>query len=274
MKLIYILLCFVSLLPIYSNETEDSARTKLSDKFQDPLYGKNLEEAEKLLNGNIQKLNEGMQVHSKILVMKIKVLPKNALITKGKLNGEDCIANEESQEDPENNCIKLEVFDFVEGSPKKPAFGPKSKYMILGFEADPTKEKNPKNAPPRKVNLIRSSVLVDNLYGIDRKLVEVVDENPMGGDPNESIYIASQEDYAPIDFKKENPSDISRGKYRVSQMENTKINPIRNAFKREAYIKHLQAFHELFSKIKEFNDKTNTTKMQQNTNLIKESFSY
>jgi hypothetical protein len=273
MKLFKLLILFFSL-SLFAQEGADDNTTKLSDKAHDPQYGKNLEEAEKLLNGNIQRLNEGMQEHAKILVMKIKLVPQNTVIVKGKLSGEDCIENKESQESPENNCLKIEVFDFVKGGYRKPAFGPKSKFMVIGFESDPSNEKNPKNAMPRKVTLIRSSVLVDNLYGIDRNLVEVVDENPMGGDPNESIYIASQDDYLPKDFKQENPSSIAYGKYRVSQIENTKTNPLRNEFKREAYIKHLQSFHELFSKIKEFNEKNNTKKMQQNTNLIKGSFQY
>lgn len=252
---------------------DDIPESQLKERLHDPLYGKNLEEAEKLLNANIQRLNEGMKEHAKILVLKIKSLPRNTVLTKGKLNGDDCIENTNNPEDPENNCVKLEVFDFIEGTSKKPAFGPKSKFMILGFESDPTKEKNPKLAPPRKVTLIRSRVLVDNLYGHDRKLVEVVDENPIGGDVND-IYILSQDDYLPENIKAENPSNLAYGKYKLSQMENSKISPIRNAFKREAYIKHLFWFHELFSKIIEFNLKNNTKKMEQNTQQIKESFSY
>ncbi len=252
---------------------EDIPESQLKEKLQDPLYGKNLEEAEKLLNKNIQKLNEGMKEHSKILVAKIKTLPRNTLVYKGKLNGDECVESVGNQEDPENNCLKIEVFDFVEGTMKKPAFGPKSKFMIIGFEGDPSKEKNPNLATPRKVTLIRSRILVDNLYGHDRKLVEVIDENPIGGDVND-IYILSQDDYVPENIKAENPSNLAYGKYKLSQMENSKISPLRNTFKREAYIKHLQYFHELFSKILEFNLRNNTKKMEQNTNQIKDSFNY
>lgn len=269
MKLTSFILFAISFL-IYAQENPE---TLLKEKLHDPLYGKNLEEAEKQLNANIQQLNEKMKEHAKILVLKIKLLPRNTVLYKGKLNGDDCIEETGNQEDPENNCVKLEVFDFVEGTPKKPAFGPKSKFMILGFESDPSKEKNPKLAAPRKVTLIRSRVLVDNLYAHDRKLVEVIDENPIGGDVND-IYILSQYDYVPENMKVENPSDLAFGKYKLSQMENSKISPLRNTFKREAYIKHLQAFHELFKKIIEFNMKNNTKRMEQNTNQIKESFSY
>lgn len=270
MKLINSLFILIFSFSLYSQENSE---TQLKEKLHDPLYGKNLEEAEKLLNTNIQKLNENMKEHSKILVTKIKVLPRNAVLYKGKLNGDECVESVGNQEDPENNCVKLEIFDFVEGTPKRPAFGPKSKFMVIGFEGDPSKEKNPRLASPRKVTLIRSRVLVDNLYGHDRKLVEVVDENPIGGDVNE-IYILSQDDYVPENIKAENPSNLAYGKYKLSQMENSKISPLRNTFKREAYIKHLQSFNELFKKILEFNMKTNTKKMEQNTNQIKESFSY
>lgn len=263
---------------------DEPSETQLKEKAHDPLRGKNLDDTEKQLNSKILAWNEGLKNHSKMLVAKIKILPKNTVLYKGTLNGEDCITHKKNettgdmepvdQENPANDCLKLEIFDFVQGTSKRPAFGPKTKYMIIGFESDPSGEKNPRLASPRNVKFIRSSVLVDNLYANDRYLVEVVDEKPLSGNADESIYIATQIDHKPEDFKKENPSDISNGKYYLNQMENNKTSPVRNQFKRDAYLKHLQYYHELYTKIYEFNDGSNTGKMKQNTNFIKKSFNY
>ncbi|MCB1178629.1 MAG: hypothetical protein KDK36_13675 [Leptospiraceae bacterium] len=285
MKKIISILVLLFSFHLFSQEGSDNtSNSELKAKAHDPLQGKNLDETEKQLNAKITKWNENLRIHSKVLVAKIKLLPRNTVLYKGKLDGEECISHKKDekteemvlvdQEDPENNCVKLEIFDFVKGKPKRPAFGPKTKYMVIGFDDDPSKEKNPRLASPRNVKFIRTSVLVDNLYGNDRYLVEVVDENPMSGSPDDSIYVASQMDYKPEDYKKENPSDLANGKYKLSQMKNDKTNPIRNKFKQEAYIKNLQFYHELFTKIFEFNDKNNDNKMKKNTDFIKKSFNY
>jgi hypothetical protein len=284
MKKFLILAIVLSCFVLNADETTGANETQLKEKAHDPLRGKNLDATEKDLNAKILSWNEALKNHSKLLVAKIKLLPKNTVLYKGTLNGEECVTHQKNektgdmelvdQENPQNNCLKLEIFDFVEGKPKKPAFGPKTKYMIIGFESDPSGEKNPRNAAPRNVKFIRSSVLVDNLYANDRMLVEVVDENPLSGNPDESIYIATQIDYKPDDFKKENPSEIANGKFHLNQMDNNKTDPIRNQFKRDAYLKHLQYYHELYTKIYEFNDGSNTGKMKQNTNFIKKSFNY
>ena len=72
----------------------------------------NILNEEKRLDETIRNIYDSMQLHARIIPMKIKDLPKNTLIFKGKIKGNDCI-EDKNQEDIANNCLKLEIFDFV-----------------------------------------------------------------------------------------------------------------------------------------------------------------
>jgi hypothetical protein len=65
-------------------------------------------------------------------------------------------------------------------------------------------------------------------------MVEIIDEDPLAtGDHNDKIIIVAQYDDLPENFDQEKSSEFSYGKYKLSQVDNTKSNPIRNEFKRE-----------------------------------------
>jgi hypothetical protein len=237
----------------------------------DPQFSQNIVSEEKKLDAIIKEEYDLMRAHSRLLVMKIHILPKNTVLYKGKMKGDDCI-EESNQEDPTNNCVKLEIFDFVN---KTVPVGPKNKFMVVSYDAAEGNESNPRTAPPRKLNKVKSKILVDNLLDMDRVLVEVVDEDPLAaGDHNDKITFATQKDFLPENYNAERPADYAFGKYKLSDVENIKSNPIRNTFKRESYIKHLKYFNEIYTKIFEFNDGYNRKKVKENNQMIKDALQY
>jgi hypothetical protein len=73
---------------------------------------KNISLEEKRLDEVLRSVYDSMQVHARLITMKIKDLPRHTLITKGKTKGNDCI-EDQNQEDISNDCLKVEIFDFV-----------------------------------------------------------------------------------------------------------------------------------------------------------------
>ena len=239
----------------------------------DPLFSQNILNEEKKLDTVIHGIYDSMKVHSRLLNMKVHILPRNTLLYKGKMQGDDCI-EDKNQEDPANNCIRIDVFDFVNGSNARPV-GSKNKFMILSYDPAEGNDTNPRTAVPRKINKVKSKILVNNILAMDKLLIEVIDEDPMNpGDHNDKITFAAQQDDLPEDFKAERPGDYAFGKYKLSDIENVKSNAIRNDFKREAYTKHLQLFHEVYTKVYEFNDTYNRKKVKENNKMIKDALQY
>lgn len=255
----------------------DGSSTILQQLKEDINNGPNINKAEELLDNTIFKLNEAMNAHSKLLLMKLEVLPHRVLVTKGKSNGgNDCLFADKdgkaySQEDPANDCLKIEEFDFIDAEAGKPK-GPKSKSMILFFDAAASAEVDPAKAPERKIRRLKSRVYAKNFYTDDMKLVEVIDEDPLTTPKHDDkIYFITQKDYHPFDPNMENPAAKGVGKYRLNTVENTRSFPLRNHFKREAYVKHMHYFERLLSKVVGFNEANGNNKVKENTNFLKDS---
>lgn len=239
-----------------------------------PQQSLNIENEEKRLDDQIRNIYDSMQIHARIIPMKIKDIPRNTLIRKGKSKGNDCI-EEKAQEDITNNCLRLEVFDFVgDASPIPVTVGSKSKVISLFFDSDGG-DANPRTAPPRKLSKVKLRVLSNDLLNLDKKMVEIVDEEPLApAGHNDKVTFMAEYDNLPEGAAEEKPSEFSYGKYRLSQVDNTKSLPIRNQFKRENLFKHLRFFHEIYTKIYEFNDNNIVNRVRENNKNVYKSINY
>ncbi len=233
---------------------------------------KNIAMEEKRLDEVLRSVYDSMQVHARLIPMKIKDLPRHTLIYKGKTKGTDCV-EEQNQEDINNDCLKVEIFDFI-GADHRSARGSKSKSMTLFFDADGS-DPNPRTAPPRKLNKVKLKSVMNDLLFLDKSMLEVLDEDPLAaGDHNDKITILAQYDDRPESFNQEKPSEYSYGKYKLSQVDNTKSSPIRNEFKRENFFKHLRYFHEMYTKIYDFNDLKIVNRVKENNKSVQKSLKY
>ncbi|MBP7282272.1 MAG: hypothetical protein KBA66_11895 [Leptospiraceae bacterium] len=255
-KLIFILLAF-SLLsqeketPIYIHQSKN-----------DPQYGANIRKSEEMLNKNISKANEALGEYSTILSMKIGTLPHKTILTKGITQGNDCLPLKKRYEPA--NCIKIEQFDFIEGE-RGEAQGQKNKSITLFFDNN-VKPEGDRDVPSTgKLLKIKSRFFSHNIYTTDKKMVEVLDADPLGNpDHDDRIFITSQVDGESYNSSSEILEDGSQaGKYSLKSLENTKSNPLRNHFKREAYIKHLLSFEKILSKIFHSNETMGGKKEKQ-----------
>lgn len=239
-----------------------------------PQQSINLDTEEKRLDDLIRNVYDSMQLHARIIPLKVKDLPRNTLITKGKGNGDDCV-EEKAQEEITNNCLKLEIFDFVGVGTGIPSpVGAKSKTITLFFDSDGA-DKNPRTAPPRKLTKVKLRVISDDLLNLDKKMVQIIDDEPLAqGDHNDKISFVAEYDSLPLASSEEKPSEFSYGKYKLSQMDNTKSSPIRVQFKRENLFKHLRFFHEIYTKIYEFNDNKLVNRVRENNKNVLKALNY
>ena len=247
--------------PLYVQQTKN-----------DPQYGANIRKAEQVLNQNILKVNESLVDYSNILFLKMSSLPHRTLVTKGTAKGDDCISN--ANQDESGDCLKVEQFDFVEGE-KGEAKGPKSKSMTLFFDFIYKTEGDKKILSEIKLLKVKSRIFSHNLFTTDKKVVEVLDTDPLGNpDHDNKIFITNQIDNYPANANTEIQGDRGIGKYRLNSIENTKSNPLRNHFKREAYIKHLLSFEKTLSKILNYNESAGNKKVKDNAEFLKNSMKY
>jgi hypothetical protein len=150
--------------------------------------------------------------------------------------------------------MKIEQFDFIEGE-RGEAVGSRSKSMTLFFSAFPRKEEDNRDLSEIKLIKIKSRIFTHNLSTLDKKIIEVIDTDPLGNpDHDDKIFITSQTDPAFATSQKEANDNLNPRTYLLSALENTKSNPLRNQFKREAYLKHLMAFEKILSKVGFYNE--------------------
>lgn len=215
----------------------------------------NIRKAELLLNQNITKANLSLSEYASLLSMKTSSLPHKTIFSRGIAKGEDCILNKNQQETAD--CIKVEQFDFVEGDTvnKGVAVGSKVKSMILFFSSRIGEKADTLDLANVRLVRVKSRIFVHNLSTLDKKLIEVIDTDPLGNpDHDDKIFITSHTDAYFASSKKDAEENGTPYKYTLSSLENTKANPIRNQFKREAYIKHLMAFEKILSKVHGYNE--------------------
>lgn len=249
MKYLFIFILVAS--NVFSQEKE--VPVYIHQSKNDPQYGANIRKSEEVLNKNIAKANEALSEYSAILSMKIGTLPHKTILTKGITQGNDCLPLKKRYDSA--NCIKIEQFDFIEGE-RGEAQGQKNKSITLFF-SNSVKVEGDKEVPViGKLLKIKSRFFSHNIYTTDKKMVEVLDTEPLGNpDHDDRIFITSQVDGQSFNSSLEIPEDgWEAGRYSLKSLENTKSNPLRNHFKREAYIKHLLSFEKILSKIFHYNE--------------------
>lgn len=266
MRLLLTILIFLLSLGVFANN-------EATDKVEDSQKGTSLEETEKKLDEIIEQLNVRLQNHTKLFKMKVSNQPRRTFLYKGKAEGDNCV-KAENQEGADNNCLKLEIFDFVgaEDGLTEQGIGSKYKFMTVFYDGTPSEE-DPRKEAPKKVTKIISKVYINNFKEKDLKLSEVVDED-LENKQHEKITIFFQHDGNPPVGTVESKSAIGYGKYYISGVENTKTNPLRNQFKKTFYIKHLDYFDKLFTYLFDANDNNGNKRYKATNEYLQNSLKY
>lgn len=232
---------------------------------------------EKSLDQTIFDLNQRMTRHTVLFKMKVSVLPFRTVLYKGKAEGDTCKLAAD-QTDPANNCMHLEVFDFVHEqsgvfSPR--ATGAKYKFMELFYKGQASNDPDPRSEPPRELEKIITRIYKNDFSMEEKVISEVIDRAPNGQPQhNENVEIFFQEGGLPPFGTPETPASKGVGKYLLSSVENTRTNHIRNDFKRDFYIKHLDYFDRLFTKLFDYNDGLGNEKYEDNVETLQNSLDY
>ncbi|MCU0824355.1 MAG: hypothetical protein MUF77_06905 [Leptospira sp.] len=274
LKLILPLLAFNLALFAQTGATDSQGQAGI-----DPSQaGKSIAETEKELDDNISEVNKRLRLHTVLFKMKVRTLPHKTVLYKGKpsADGERCEASVK-QEAPDNTCLHLEVFDFVGSEDGKSRYnlGAKYKKMELFFEGQNNADPDPRKEQPRNLAKIRTFVYQNN-FVIEDKIISVVTDNAPNGEPahNDKIELFYQHDDYPLWGAPETPSEKGVGKYILSNVENTKTNPIRNNFKKQYYFKNVDYFDKLFTKIFDYNDRDSNKHYKKNVEALKGSLKY
>ncbi len=209
--------------------------------------------------------------------MKVRVLPFRTVLFKGKANNDECTPAI-NQEDPANNCIRVEVYDFIRDEERglnKNVQGALAKYMEIYFEGQNSNDPEPRTEPPRNINKLKSKIYKNNMVLEDKIISEVMDRGPnTQPSHNDKVEVFFQKDNYPEYGRPETPAEKGVGKYILAGVENTKTHPIRNSFKKEFYIKHLDQFDRLFTKIFDYNDQLGNENYKENVDALKDSLRY
>jgi len=236
----------------------------------------NILETEKELDQEIFRLNEQLTRHTPLLKMKLVVLPYRTLVFKGKDNGESCELNPD-QTDPANNCLRVEVYDFILDEYLYPTLnrGSKYKYIELFYSGQSTNNPDPSQEPPRKLTRLRGNVYSNDFFSQEKMITDVIDSNPNGQPSHDDqITLFSQRNGFPEKGRQEDPKEKGVGVFKLSNVENTKTNQVRNKFKQSYYVKYLDYFNRLLSKIYDYNDRDVNTKYKETVKILKESLDY
>lgn len=249
---------------------------------------------EQQLNAQITALNKRLQDHAKLFRMKVEIIPGKTMLKKGKEVDGKCVTKDLSdpvnpkdvpQTAEDNNCLRLEIFDFLgaeEGLSAK-NIGSRSKYIEL-YYSSPADNPDPELQQPIQVKKIRTRILVDNYKKSDEKLsVIVADSIPGEGTHNDqTLTVFYSHDgippygppLGPEGGVEEQRKLKGFGKYNLNVVENTKTNPTRNIFKKEFYIKNLNQFDEMFTWIYDANERNANKRYAESNKVMKNSLKY
>ncbi len=231
---------------------------------------------EKLLDEEIVRLNQRLTRHARLLKMKVKILPGQTILYKGIAKENQCELARD-QESNENNCIHLEVYDFIDSDKglSNKSLGPKNKTMVLFFGGNPSEEKDPARVPPREINKIFTRVYFEDFRINSRVISEITDEAPATNPlQNENYYLFYQVDGYPFYGTEETPSEKGVGRYNLAVVENSKSHDVRNTFKKKFYVKHLDYFDKLFTKTFDFNNRDGNRNYKRNIQVLQDSLRY
>jgi hypothetical protein len=248
---------------------------------------------EQKLDKQITDLNKRLQDHSKLFRMKVEIVPGKTVLKKGKVEGDKCVTKDLSdpinpkdvpQEDPTNNCLRLEIFDFLgaeEGLSDR-NIGSRSKFIELFYSA-PADNDDPELQAPVQVTKIRTRIFVENYKELDNKLSVIetkeIDAEGTHNDQNLTVFyshdgIPPLPPIGPDGGAAEQRKLKGFGKYTLNVVENTKTNPTRNIFKQTFYIKSLIQFDELFTTIYDANERNANKRYAESNKVMKSSLKY
>ncbi|MBP9165171.1 MAG: hypothetical protein KBF99_18465 [Leptospiraceae bacterium] len=245
-------------------------------------------ETEEALDKQITFINDRLKRHTKLFRTRVEALPGKTVLYKGTEKDGDCVAAPDNkQTDPANNCIRLEVFDFVKSEEGKTDLnlGARSKYIILFYEGAGWAE-DPMKEAPKNIKMIKSKIILNQFKETDLKISEVTDgaphvENGKAGENkhDEKITVFYQHDGLPMRDPKGVPFPEQKdrkgyGLYKLADVENTKTNPTKNVFKQTYYIKHLIQFDKLFTSIFDSNDNRANKRYKESNQVLKSSLVY
>jgi len=186
----------------------------------------------------ISDMNKDLERNTVYMRQKTLVLPAKMILTKGKGEGDTC-KTAANQEAPENDCLKLEVFDFQDSENGKTdyGYGSRTKYIILFFDGPSTGTGDPFKEPPRKVKkLVFFSKNVDFVKN-QTDLANLVDNEPystntgatndFGGAHDDKILIYYTMGSPDLNFEAvyaatETYANRGEGNYNLKNVENTK----------------------------------------------------
>ncbi|WCL47861.1 flagellar-coiling protein FcpB [Leptospira sp. GIMC2001] len=276
MKIRYIL-TILSLMVVGLGAQDNTAANKAAgiDSSQE---SQSIIETEKQIDEAIFKLNEKLTRHTVLFKMKVRTLPFRTVLYKGKASADGMKCDiAVDQEAKDNNCLHLEVYDFIKSEDGKSErnLGPKNKQIILFYEGTNNDDTDPRKEAPRNLTRAKSRIYQYDFQIEDKTMSEIVDQGPnTQPDHNDKMELFYQHDDYPLYGTPETPSEKGVGKYLLSNVENTKSNPIRNNFKRDFYKKHIDYFDKLFTKIFDYNDRDGNKNYKKNVEVLKNSLKY
>jgi len=238
----------------------------------------------------ISQLNKDLEKNTVFMRQKILVLPAKTILYKGKSDGDNC-KQADDQTASDNDCIKLEVFDFQDSEIGKTSLGlgSRAKYMILQFEGGSTTTGDPFKEAPRKVkksifgiknvDFVKTETIVSKMVDADPSLLNADASNDYGGSHDDKITVYYSMGSSELKFESEyagaeKTTDKGDGVYSFKYVENTKTHPIRNEFKKSFIVKNLLYFRELFANIADYNERAALAKYKRNKEFIKTSLKY
>lgn len=238
----------------------------------------------------IKELNEKLKKHTVLLRQKIIALPAKTVLTKGKANANGECEEAKDQIAKENDCLKLEVFDFQdsEWGLSDLGLGSRAKYMTIFYQSGSKTDGDPMREPPGEIKKIVFSATARDFKKNVVNHITIEDGQPAGdnkgatnsdGGPHDEQVIIYYKNGFPtiwLDMKgeTENPSLKGVGKYKLKVVENTKTHPIRNTMKQGFLIKNLDYFHKLFTNIADTNERYALKKYKESGDYMKSTLKY
>jgi hypothetical protein len=238
----------------------------------------------------ISEMNKDLERNTVYLRQKTLVLPAKTILTKGKGEGDAC-KTAENQEAADNDCLKLEVFDFQDSEIGKSdyGYGSRTKYIILFFDGPSTGTGDPFKEAPRKVKKLVFNFKTIDFYRNQTDIANLVDNEPysentgatndFGGAHDDKILVyytmgSPELNFQAIYSAAETSANRGEGNYNLKNVENTKTHPIRNEFKKAFLAKNLLYFRETLDNIADFNHKAALEKYKRNKEFIRASLKY
>jgi len=238
----------------------------------------------------ISDMNKDLERNTIYMRQKILVLPAKTILYKGKSDGNNC-KEAADQTAVENDCLKLEIFDFQDSEYGKSdyGFGSRSKYLMLFFDGANTGTGDPFKEPPRKVKKLVFNFKTIDFVQNKTEVAKLIDNEPysnndgatndFGGAHDDKIIVYYTSGASELDFEAkyaapESPTNRGEGSYNLKMVENTKTHPIRNEFKKAFLAKNLLYFRETLDNIADLNHAAALDKYKRNKEFIKKSLSY